>query len=176
MFIAKAGVWAITTHGPCTHCGGPGGFAFALERTDQIEGSFCDPRCWGRWWDEHVQLTGTHRDIVPPTPWQPEGWRHAQNRWGANVADQPGITRHTRDRMQYLIYRELDGELVGFVRRHANGAIDVLVDPDKRGQGVGKALIRAAGREWGVNRAAQRITADGAAIVDRVDPAYQSET
>lgn len=173
-FIPNAGVWEVAVAGQCVQCGGAGGHAYVLERSDTQSPMFCDEHCWGRWWDQHAELTGTlPARTEPDVPWQPELWALDQKVWGATLPDEPGISRRTRT-SKYLIYRDPDGHLLGLVRRFPNGAIFVFVDPAYRNQGIGKVLTRAAGREWGISDTTQRITAEGRALSSRIHPGRKS--
>lgn len=169
--IMPVAVWQVEASGPCRQCAGPGGYAYILERADTPEGSFCSPTCWGHWWDDHVQLTGTAPDRrEPPMPWPEETWTHIAGRWGPVDATRPGMTRAVHLDLDHLVYRDETGQLQAILRRATSGRYDVLVNPVSRGRGIGKALMRAAGREWGVDLAAQRLTDDGSHLVARIDP------
>lgn len=170
-FEPKAGVWETTGPTPCDYCGGPGGHAYILERGDATNDGFCDVRCWAHWWDEHVHLTGDLPERTEPDiPWQHKMWTLYQEVWGAVRPQEPGITRHETRADKYLIYRAADGQLLGLVRRFSNGAIFMFVGPDSRRQGIGKALERAAGREWGIDDSVQRVTTEGRLLNHRTHP------
>lgn len=168
-YLPKVGMWATEAPGPCKQCNGPGGTAYVLEQTDEPVDSFCGITCWAKWWDANVALTGDLPDQrVEPAPWQPQAWAHARQEWG----DDPtkiGITRAVRAGTAYLLYRDNKGQLVGVLRRRTTGAYHVFVDPELRRQGIGKTLMRAGAREWGVRRDAQRYTHDGAALDRYID-------
>lgn len=169
--IIPAGVWEVPIGALCIQCGGPGGHTYLLEQTDPPHGSFCDTRCWGHWWDAHVKLTGEPSGrFEPPAPFQGPAWAHAVAELGETDPARPGITRHTRRNHKLLVYRDPSGKLVGLLRRSDGGAYHVFVDPARRGQGIGKALMRAAGREWGVDRSLQHLTVDGAHLTNRILP------
>lgn len=168
-YLPKVGMWATEAPGPCEQCGGPGGTAFVLETTDDTRDSFCGVDCWAKWWDTNVALTGDLPGTrVEPAPWQPQAWTHARHEWGDDP-NRIGITRAVRAGNAYLLYRDTAGQLVGILRRRTTGAYHVFVDPERRRQGIGKALMRAGAREWGVRRDAQRYTDDGAALDRYID-------
>lgn len=142
-----------------------------IEQTDVSTESFCDIRCWARWWDSQVVLTGDRNLPREPTPpWQALSWRHAQDAWGEVDVTQPGITRRSNNVSDYLIYRDSNGTLLGFVSRSQTGGYFVFVDPSRRREGIGKILMRAAGREWGVAVDRQNHTDEGYLLSERIDP------
>lgn len=160
-FHPAAAVWGEerADEAPCRRCGALGRLWVAEAASGPYRGPWCTLRCWGTDADERAQITGRPRArrgrAAPPA------WATVVRSWPATGA--PGITE-TSDRYgEVLLYRDVGGTLLGVLWHHGQ-QIRVLVAPDRRRHGIGKALVRAAGRRWPINLTAQRLTDAGAAL------------
>ncbi len=68
--------------------------------------------------------------------------------WGKRVAD-PVVFKELVARSQLALVAEIDGQVVGFLRALTDGILSgcipmVVVAGERRGQGIGSALVRTA--------------------------------
>lgn len=170
--ILPAAVWEreLPEPAPCKYCGTPGNFTYSMDLSDPTADPYCSVDHWGAYADEHATLTGTMRppDATREAPFQDLAWREILARWP--LLGPPGITFAERSGVDVLLYRLPTGRLAGALSHAANGAINVMVDPTKRGQGIGRALVRAAARRWQLDLSVQRMTPAGYRLVTHIDP------
>lgn len=165
-FIPSAGVWVheIGEEAICRRCEGPAALMVSEAPPAVAEGPWCSLTCWGAYHDERARITG---HLPPPTNVPIPPWPGVRARM--DLTGPPGITC-TRDHLGHVLtYRDGDGILAGVLWRR-NGAIAVVVDPDRRRHGIGRALVRAAGRRWHINLGAAPVTAAGAALTSAALP------
>jgi GNAT superfamily N-acetyltransferase len=161
-FHGRAGVWTQESppDGPCGFCGQPASLMVSETADGRQSGPWCSLAHWGHYHDRAAHITGRVGPLVDRSP--VPAWDRVVSGWPAT--GEAGITQDHDDRGDVLLFRTDDGALAG-VLWHRNGRIGVLVDPDRRRQGIGKALLRAAGRRWAIHLGGQRVTGPGVELI-----------
>lgn len=171
-FHPSAGVWTEerVLPDPCRRCGAYGRLWTSEAASGPYSGPWCSLRCWGAGADDAAQITGQlrHRRDRSRTP----EWSRIASAWPAEGP--PGITVEADRHGHALLYRDIEGALAGVLWHHGE-QIRVLVDPARRRQGIGKALVRSAGRRWPINLTAQRFTEAGAELTRAALPRARTD-
>lgn len=169
-FVETAGIWVgEAPTSPCAGCGEPGRVVVADNQAGPYSAPYCSLRCWGDHMDTVTPITGHDT--------RPRLWRGRLLDWPRVRAGQSrfgpvGISYYrTRDGDDVLTYRNTDGHLVGTLRRSPAGVLAVHVDPARQHHGIGTALVRDAGRRWGIDLAVQQFTPAGFALAEHALPA-----
>jgi GNAT superfamily N-acetyltransferase len=155
------GVWTQESRpgAPCRLCGQPA-VLMVSETADGLQsGPWCSLTHWGRHHDRAASISGRVGPLVDRSPVPP--WHRVVSGWPA--AGEAGITETTDHYGDVLLFRDGDGALAG-VLWHRSGRLGVIVDPDRRHRGIGKALVRAAGRRWPIQLDRQSVTTAGAGL------------
>lgn len=171
--ILPAAVWEhdLPEARPCTVCGEPAAFAYTAQAVDEPDEPYCSVRHWADKADERAQITGTmtpFRPDIQDPPFQDRMWSTVREHWPQRGT--PGVTVTTRSGNDVLLYRKENGQLVGALSRTPAGQLNVIVDPAERGKGIGRALVRAAGRRWPIDLAMQDMTPAGVRLVNHINP------
>lgn len=74
-----------------------------------------------------------------------------------------------------LLYRDESGNVVGILQHYSydmppyqrRGSVNVFVDPQRRRQGIGTSLLKAAGPRFKIDLLRQEFTPDGAFLANR---------
>lgn len=177
--LFPVGVWEhdLPVEQPCTVCGQPATFAYSATPEEQAEEPYCSLRHWADKADERVQLSGT---MVPPdtdreVPFQDKAWAMIRARWPDSGT--PGVTEAKNPAGDdVLLYRDQQGRLLGALSHSRQGRLNVIVDPTRRGEGIGRALVRAAGRRWPIDLSVQQMTPAGYRLVEHIDPRGRGAT
>ena len=82
-----------------------------------------------------------------------------------------------------LLYRDKRGKLIGVLNHYAfdmppyesKGNINVMVDPEHQGEGIGKLLLKEAMKRWDVNLAQQHWTPSGDKLRQSIQRADETE-
>lgn len=172
--IMPAAVWEdeLPEPHPCTLCGVPANFTYTTDASEESNEPYCSLRHWADKADRDVQITGQmafEPGRYSDPPFQERMWTTVATRWP--VQGPPGVTATTNAAgHDVLLYRGEGGRLVGALSRTAGGQLNVIVAPKERGKGIGRALVRAAGRRWPIDLAVQRMTPAGYRLVRHIDP------
>jgi GNAT superfamily N-acetyltransferase len=171
--IFPAAVWEhdLPEPRPCTVCGAPSSFAYTVQSADEPDEPYCSLRHWADRADERAQITGAMTPLRPDAqdpPFQDAVWVTVRDHWPRSGP--AGVTLTARSGNDVLLYRGEKGQLLGALSRNATGQLNVIVDPAERGKGIGRALVRAAGRRWPIDLTAQAMTAAGYRLVKHIDP------
>jgi GNAT superfamily N-acetyltransferase len=82
-----------------------------------------------------------------------------------------------------LLYRDKKGKLIGVLNHYAfdmppyesKGNINVMVDPEHQGEGIGKLLLKDAMKRWDVNLAQQNWTPSGDKLRQSIQRSDETE-
>jgi len=172
--IVPAGVWEhdLPVAQPCTVCGEPGQLAYTTNEHDELTAPFCSLRHWAKAADDRVEITGEMKPISPYTQeaaFQDHQWNAICKRWPERGAKGISQTKNAEGH-DVLLYRDERGRLLAALSRTQEGRLNVMVDPDHRGKGIGRALVRAAGRQWPIDLSVQTMTPAGIRLVNHINP------
>lgn len=167
-WVESAGVWQHDLDpSPCIECrtsGAHAGYATTLD--DKIDGPFCNLTCWARHADRTVDLTGSAHRVEHPR--RVPHWDDF-SAWVPPTGPQ-GISAAGYGPLTALVYRDEHGVVAGILMRTEINQWTVVVDPGRRQQGIGKRLVRAAARRWGINLDHQRLTPEGLTLARAAVP------
>jgi GNAT superfamily N-acetyltransferase len=172
--ILPAAIWEhdLPEPRPCTVCGEPGLFAYTAQATDEPDEPYCSLRHWADKADERVEITGKMTPLPPNLRdplFQDNLWEVVRQRWPGRGTSGVSSTKNEAGH-DVLLYRDQHGRLVAALLRTPKGQLNVIVDPAERGKGIGRALVRAAGRRWPIDLGLQNMTLAGQRLVKHIDP------